>query len=600
MFITQDPDRYAPLVTFNFVDPGTSLRSSFATHLEWYSGLFARLKRFNFVYVGTDQSHFPTAEAEFTKRVRTTPPNAIQRLIRYFQLRELEDTKQYSKISLTDLDLIGQAKKIFAGDPFDSIYHRWRKNEIWDLEISQELNDHYGGKARELRHVLPQIATEEITSLKVEYEEEIPDAFPPAGAGQRGLPALPAPRRFLRWGSAMALTVFLFAALVVIGLRQGVFFSRQPQAEAILPQVPGKKSVAVVYFENASRNPDLDWLRGGLADMLITDLSRSGTLTVLSREQLLLLLERGGRKPTDPIALDTALDIAHKTHAATLVTGNFVRLGEKIRVDLRLLEAGTGRILAAESLQVDRPDQILAQIDLLSLKLAADLGARPGKEEKIGNLADLMTDNLAAYRFYSLGVEKAQALHNQEAIALFERAIALDPQFAMAHARLGYAYAVTWGLAEKGRPYLERAFRLSSRLTPKDRLYIAAWYAIANLDYLAAVRPLRQIIAEYPLEIEAYGRLASVLSGEEQTEEAIGVVKQGLAIDPEAQDLYNLLGGIYAALGRHDEAIEALQRYVALAPPEPNAHDSLGLSYRWAGLYDKALEQYNQALARNP
>ena len=146
MFLAQDPDRYEPPATFNFVDPGTSVRSSFATNLGWYSGLFARLKRFNFVYVGTEQSNFATAEVEFTRRVRTSPPNAIQKLSRYFQLHELEDTKQYSKISLTDLDLIGQAKKIFAGDPFDSLYHRWRKNEIWDFEMSQDFNDHYGGK----------------------------------------------------------------------------------------------------------------------------------------------------------------------------------------------------------------------------------------------------------------------------------------------------------------------------------------------------------------------------------------------------------------------------------------------------------------------
>src|SRR5712692_5701128 len=146
VFLTQDPDRYEPLVTFNFLDPGTSVRSPFPTHLEWYSGLFARLKLFNFVYVGAEQSNFATAEAELTKRVRTSPPNPIQKLIRYFQLRELEDTKQYSKISLTDLDFIAQAKKIFAGQPFDSLYHRWRKDEIGDSEISQELNHHYGGK----------------------------------------------------------------------------------------------------------------------------------------------------------------------------------------------------------------------------------------------------------------------------------------------------------------------------------------------------------------------------------------------------------------------------------------------------------------------
>ncbi len=146
MFLTQDPGCYKPAVTFTFVDPGRSLRSSFVTHLDWYSELFAPLKRFNFVYADTEQSNFPTVEAEFTKHVRTTPPNAIRKLIRYFQPRELQDTKQYSKTSLTNLDFIAQAKKIFVADPFESLYRRWRKNEIWDSEISQELNDHYGGK----------------------------------------------------------------------------------------------------------------------------------------------------------------------------------------------------------------------------------------------------------------------------------------------------------------------------------------------------------------------------------------------------------------------------------------------------------------------
>ncbi len=67
-------------------------------------------------------------------------------LVRYFQLRELEDTKQYSKIMRTDLDLIREATKTFIGEPFESLYQRWKKNEIWDAEIQQELDQHYGGK----------------------------------------------------------------------------------------------------------------------------------------------------------------------------------------------------------------------------------------------------------------------------------------------------------------------------------------------------------------------------------------------------------------------------------------------------------------------
>ena len=237
---------------------------------------------------------------------------------------------------------------------------------------------------------------------------------------------------------------------------------------------------------------------------------------------------------------------------------------------------------------------------LLSIKLANRLNAGEMDLEKSKGLAEMMTKNLEAYRYYSLGVEQAQALHNTEAIALFEKAIALDQEFAMAHARIGYAYAVTWNLKEKGKPYLKRAFQLSERLTGKDRLNIAAWYAIANLDFQNAAEQFRRIIAKYPLEIEAYYQLARLLQDEGQTEEAVNILKQGLAIDPEAKNLYNGLGGILSFRGRHAEAIAAHRRYVALAQNEPNAFDSLGMTYQWAGDYELAIANYNRALELNP
>ena len=76
----------------------------------------------------------------------------------------------------------------------------------------------------------------------------------------------------------------------------------------------------------------------------------------------------------------------------------------------------------------------------------------------------------------------------------------------MAHARIGYTYAVSWGIADKAKPHLEKAFKLAERLSEKDRLNINAWYAIANLDYPNAIQIYREIIAKYPLETESYWR----------------------------------------------------------------------------------------------
>lgn len=391
--------------------------------------------------------------------------------------------------------------------------------------------------------------------------------------------------------SIIALSLFGF-------LGQRVWRGEQTSAEVGVPQIAGKKSLAVMYFENQSKSTELEWLREGLADMFITNLSRSNKISVLSRQQLYLLLENSGFQPDNEIPFEQTINIARKSRAENFITGSFAKAGEKIRIDVQLHDSNNGALLAAESLTVENAEQILTEVDLISLKLLKHLGADEAENQT--HFADVMTDNLEAYRYYSLAVEKAQALQNKEAIELLEKAVKLDPQFAMAHARIGYTYAVAWGIADKAKPYLETAFKLSDRLSEKDRLNINAWYAIANLDYPNAIQNYREIIVKYPLETESYWRLGRLLEGEERLEEAVAVLKQGLSVNAEAKNIYNALGGIYSETGNHVEAIAAHQRYVALAPAEPNAYDSLGLSFQWSGNYVKAIENYNRALELNP
>ncbi|MBV9267650.1 MAG: tetratricopeptide repeat protein [Acidobacteriaceae bacterium] len=279
--------------------------------------------------------------------------------------------------------------------------------------------------------------------------------------------------------------------------------------------------------------------------------------------------------------------------------GSFAALGERLLVNVQLYESAHGRLLVSDQFVVNRTTDVLGQVDLMSLKLTARLGAAPSDRSRNVSLAEVMTNNFEAYRYYSLGLGKAQNFENAEAVTLLRKAIELDPKFAMAYARIGYAYSVTDFLPDQGTPYLERAFRLSDRLTEKDRLYVSAWYAIARRDYLSAIRTLQQLIAQYPLEMEAYARLARLLDREERVEAAISVIQQGLAVDPDAADLYNALGICFLGLHRYQDAIAAHERYVQLSPMEPNAHDSLGMSYQQAGRYADAAAEYKAALALN-
>jgi len=399
------------------------------------------------------------------------------------------------------------------------------------------------------------------------------------------------------WRSILFASAALMIALVAIGTwyLKSLPSARPSLVTTTLTQDPTRRPVAVMFFDNESGSADLDWLREGLSDMIITELSRSNKLTVLSRQQLHVLLERAGHNPTEKVGLDEAINLGRQTQASVLVLGSFAKLGDQIRIDVHLHDAHDGQLLTAERLVVDQPAQILTQVDLLSAKLAAYIG---GAETPVAypGAPGVITNSLEAFRYYSLGVGKAQSLRNDEAVKLLQKAVALDPKFAMAYARLGYVHGVTGNAPDKAKPYLEKAFQLSDRLTEKDKLQIHAWYAIVNFDYAGAIDAFRKIVSAYPLEVEAYRRLGLLLKGEVRYQEALEVLKQALVIDAADKDLYNALCLTYSEMGDHEHAIAMAQRYVQLAPEEPNAHDSLGLTYEWAGRYDEAIHEYELAL----
>lgn len=450
------------------------------------------------------------------------------------------------------------------------------------------------------------VEIEEVTTVEVEIEQTIDRTRERQGDRATGklFPPVPASLR-LSVASFLRPRVALVAVLGLIVSFAAIWFvlrrsDEHATAAVTLPRLPGKKPVAVMYFENRVGDRELDWLRAGLADMLIASLSRSQRLTLLSRQQLTSLLSHRGLQNATAIRLEDGLEIARRAQAEMMILGGFARIGNKVRIDVTLHDAQTGQLQAAESLIADSPEQILTQIDLLALKLAGHLGATLAESDRQQGLAAMMTSNLDAYRYYSLALEQVQMFQFYEGIALFEKALALDPQFAMAYARIGYVYGVRLGFGDQARPYLEKALALADRLSEKDRLFINAWLASAAHDAARAIEVYRDLIARYPMETEAWQRLNWALQALNRNEEALTVIQQGLVTDPEGKDLYNALGTINMRLGRNAEALAACQRYIQLAPNDPNAWDSLGLFHQWTGQYEEAEAAYHRALALNP
>jgi tetratricopeptide (TPR) repeat protein/DNA-binding winged helix-turn-helix (wHTH) protein len=479
----------------------------------------------------------------------------------------------------------------------------WQGAAVTDNALVQcikEIRKALGDDPREPRFIrtMHKIGYRFIAEVVEERAEHATVARIAAGVGPESA-KVAAPAKLGFWRQLRWLLPMLVAALALAGwaaLRR----TAAARADVILPSVPGKKTLAIMYFENQSARQDLNWLSEGLAGMFIARLSRFDRLTVLSRDQLRSTLARIGRRPSNGIRLEDALLIARKSHAEGVLLGSFMAPGDKLLIHVRLFDAVRARLLAADQFEVERPADILSLIDMVSPKLAAGMETPTQAADNSGSLTRALTRNPEAYRYYSLGVSKAQSFQNSQGISLLRKAIQLDPQFAMAYARIGYAYSVTDFVPEKGQPFLAKAIQLSDHLAPIDRLYVAAWSAIAGRDYAGAILTLRQIVDQYPAEIEAYTRLARLLHREERPQEAIAVVQRGLAAGPDCGDLYNVLGVCYLGLARYQEAIAAHLRYLQLSPHDPNAHDSLGMSYQQAGRFPQAAAEYEAALSQDP
>jgi len=339
----------------------------------------------------------------------------------------------------------------------------------------------------------------------------------------------------------------------------------------------GRIVAAIGSFENRTGRPDLDWMREGLPDMLVGSLARSPKLSLLPRS------ERGSRSP----------------RAKVLISGAYTAIGNALRVEVLLTRTQDQRILGSEILTVEKPEELLTRFDGLAVRTAAALHA-PLPSNAAGAAAEARTANLDAYRLYTLGVEKADNFHYLEAIALFQRALEIDPGFHMANARIGYAHAFSRGLGPEGLPFLRKALSQSARMNGRDRLFVEAWHAFASNDIPGAMQTYRRIIREYPDELSAYVALARLHRGEKQFHEAREVLTQAVSIDPGWADAHNLLSGVLFFLGQREQALNSALRYAELKPDEANAHDSVGMVYHRLGRYDEALQSYRHALALKP
>ena len=381
---------------------------------------------------------------------------------------------------------------------------------------------------------------------------------------------------------------------MLMGLAAGWFFFGRDRTPPGIG-TSGRPSVAVLYFESLSGDEEIRWLSRGLPNMLVTDLAQTPGLDVVSSQRIHEILKQIGQEDLESIDKSVVTEVARRAGAGAVVVGSIFKSGEEVRIDVQVEDVGTGRVLSAESV---RGNDVFPLVDELTGRIRSSL--QLGEQASGRPIAEVTTPSLEAFQLYSEGVHAILNVRYGEARELLEKAVAIDPSFAMAHHQLSLV-AVQRGEIPLARDYVDKAYQHLDRLPERQKLLVQARYAMLKEEEISkATEILETLVSRYPDELEAYFALSLAYDLLGRREDNVTMLAQGVKANPDSGPLYNQYGYALLWAGRYPEGIRALEEYARLSPNEANAQDSLGEGFLVTGQPEKALEKYGRALEMDP
>jgi serine/threonine protein kinase/tetratricopeptide (TPR) repeat protein len=390
--------------------------------------------------------------------------------------------------------------------------------------------------------------------------------------------------------------IWIPAALALVVLASLLVWQFIPASEA------SRRTVAVIGFRNQTGDPGLDYLREAIPNLLITSLEQSKHLRVMSWERLKDLLRQAGRDQGAVFDEEAGFDVCRREGIDALVLGSYVKAGETFVTDVKVLDAATRESLRSASARGEGVASILkSQIDKISREVGRGISKPLLKIEAPARpIMDLTTDSMEAYNYFLRGREEFDKYYFADAKKFLERAIALDPEFAIAHLILSEAAGQLNDLNRRDEA-LRDAFRNSAKASEKERLYIAARYAQRiEQESDKHFRLLQELARKYPDEKYALYDLGRIYDGRGDFPAAVDVLNQAIALDPDFGVAINQLAYTRAKMGEFDEALRLFEHYAAVSPGDANPLDSMAELYVRMGKLDLAEAKYLEALNLRP
>jgi len=394
-------------------------------------------------------------------------------------------------------------------------------------------------------------------------------------------------------GAAISVALF-FLGRYTAQSREG---GRPPATAGSLPQ----KSIAVLPFDNLSRDPDNAFFAEGVQDEILTRLAKVADLKVIARTST----QKFKSAPTD------LRDVAKQLDVTNILEGSVQKVNDQVRVNVQLINALTNAHLWAEIYDRKLSDIFAVQSDIA--KTVADtLQAKlTGAEKQM--MAAAATTDTTAYELYHKGRslwEKRSGDNIPKAIAFFEQAIARDPNYALAYAGLAQAYILVpfYTGADRFDAYLKakdaaiKALRLDSNLAEAHAAFGKVLF-FSEIDLAGAMREYKRAIELAPNDATAHHWFGNdTLAALGQFEEAIAEGKRSVELDPLSIVINVDLGETFYYARRYDEAARQMRKALEIDPTSFYAHYNLGIVLQLTGDLRGAIAEYEKAkqLGDNP
>jgi TolB-like protein/Tfp pilus assembly protein PilF/predicted Ser/Thr protein kinase len=374
-------------------------------------------------------------------------------------------------------------------------------------------------------------------------------------------------------------------AVVLIGAAFLAWRSLRPPSSDVAPI----RSIAVLPFANASKDPELDYLSEGLSEEITNSLSRLPYLKVMARSTV-----SGYKSREDPQGVGRGL------HVDAVMTGRVVEHGSELSVETELVDVATGAQLWGKRYTRSTNDASLLQ-SAMTLDISTQLRPQLSGYER-ESLAKVGTKDAEAYRFYlegrhDFGEWRQETL--QAAAEFFGKAIDRDPTYAAAYAGLADVYAIQGymgyvsgpELMDKARSAARRALELNDQL-PESHT------ALANLDFNyfwyfpEAEAEIQKALALDPNSAYAHEVSCWIKVGTGKTQEGLAECRRAVDLNPLSVLNNMILAWEYDFARDYNHAIEAANKTLEIDPKDPDAVSVLGLVYEQTGSYKQAMDQW--------